>query len=136
IARRRWSTPRGRAHRWRWFSRSTSLPGRARQSSYRRTTMLKGFEHIGMAVSDLDRSIAFYRDLLGMKVLKRKMAPNGGAELAFMDTGNGQLELICPSPSVAAPAKRLPDNEAGVRHLTFAFENIEETYQQLMAAGV
>ncbi len=98
--------------------------------------MLQGFEHIGMAVSDLDRSVAFYRDLMGMKLLLRKAMPRGNGELAFMDTGNGQLELICPSPSVKGPARQLPNDEAGVRHLTFAFENIEETYQKMMEAGV
>jgi len=98
--------------------------------------MLKGFEHIGIAVSDLDRSLAFYQGLLGMRLILRKPAPGGGGELAFVDTGNGQLEVICPRPKVATPAKRIPNGEAGVRHLTFAFENIEETFNKLIAAGV
>ena len=98
--------------------------------------MLQGFEHIGMAVSDLDRSIAFYRDLLGLKLLLRKTMPSGNGELAFMDTGNGQLELICPEPKVATPARPIPDGEAGIRHLTFAFDDIQETFDKLMAAGV
>ena len=79
---------------------------------------LLGFEHVGMAVSDLDASIAVYCDLLGLDLVLRKQMPNGKGELAFLDTGNGQLELICPDPGVAAPAPRLPDTSAGIRHLT------------------
>ena len=100
--------------------------------------MLKGFEHIGMAVSDLDKSIAFYVDLLGMSLILRKDIPRGPGEVAFVDTGHGggQLELICPSPAVAKPAPQLPDTRAGIRHLTFAFENIDAMWDKLMAAGV
>lgn len=98
--------------------------------------MLKGFEHVGIAVSDLEKSLAFYHGLLGMRLILRKPVPGGDGELAFVDTGNGQLELICPRPKVTTPAKRVPRTEAGVRHLTFAFENIEETFDKLVAAGV
>ncbi|GLQ10589.1 lactoylglutathione lyase [Devosia yakushimensis] len=98
--------------------------------------MLQGFEHVGMAASDLDRSIAFYCDLLGLRLILRKAAPRGGGELAFLDAGNAQLELICPSPSVTTPVRRLPNTEAGVRHLTFAFENIDIAFQKLVDAGV
>jgi glyoxylase I family protein len=100
--------------------------------------MLKGFEHIGMAVSNLDESIAFYCDLLGMKLILRKPFPRGVGEVAFLDTGGGmgQLELICPSPPVSRPAPILPDSGAGVRHLTFAFDNIDAVWTKLMDAGV
>lgn len=98
--------------------------------------MLKGFEHAGIAASDLDRSIAFYCDLLGLRLILRKAAPRGGGELAFLDAGNAQLELICPSPSVTSPARRLPNTEAGIRHLTFAYEDIDAIYQTLLEADV
>jgi glyoxylase I family protein len=49
--------------------------------------MLLGFEHVGMTVSDMDRAVAFYCDLLGLKLALRK--PNDRGELAFFDTGSG-----------------------------------------------
>ena len=68
---------------------------------------LLGFEHVGMAVSDLDASIAVYCDLLGLDLVLRKQMPNGKGELAFLDTGNGQLELICPDPDIDQVFARL-----------------------------
>ncbi len=35
---------------------------------------LIGFHHIGLTVSDLETSIGFYRDLLGMTVIRRREA--------------------------------------------------------------
>jgi len=71
-----------------------------------------------------------------MRLILRKAVPRGNGEVAFIDTGNGQLEIMCPEPRVATPAPRMSDFVAGVRHLTFAFEDIEATYARLMAAGV
>ncbi|SDG15044.1 VOC family protein [Pelagibacterium luteolum] len=97
---------------------------------------LLGFEHAGIAVSDLDASIGFYCELLGLDLVLRKQMPRGSGELAFLETGNGQLELICPSPRVETPAPRLPDSSAGIRHLTFRFDDIDAVFARLVGAGV
>jgi lactoylglutathione lyase len=44
-------------------------------------------------VSDLERSLAFYQNVVGLK-LKRKMEPNPEMKLAFLGEGDTQLELI------------------------------------------
>ncbi len=97
--------------------------------------MLKHFEHVGMTVSDLDRSLAFYVDLLGLKLVLRKPTPNGG-ELAFLDAGGGMLEISAPPGPVSTPARQVAGNEAGMRHLSFTFEDVAETHARLVAAGV
>lgn len=97
--------------------------------------MLKGFEHIGMTVSNLDRSIAFYEGLLGMKLLLRKRQPNGG-EAAFLDAGGGQLEIGQPPGDPITPARRPTNNEVGLKHITIAFDDMDAVYERLMAAGV
>ena len=97
---------------------------------------LIGFEHVGMAVADLDASLHFYCDLLGLKLVLRKTMPSGNGELGFLDTGNGQLELICPDPPVSRPAPQLPNTSAGIRHITFRFESVDAVFDRLTAAGV
>ena len=96
--------------------------------------MLRSFEHVGMTVSDLDASIAFYRDRLGLTLLLRRASPGG--EVAFLDAGGGQLEMVCPRTPVATPARQVPPGEAGLRHLTFTFDDVDATYARLIAAGV
>lgn len=90
---------------------------------------LVGFEHIGMTSGDLDRTIAFYCDLLGLRLALRKPG------LAFLDAGGGMLEVFGPADG-AATARDVPPDEAGMRHLTLAFADVDAIFAQLEAAGV
>jgi glyoxylase I family protein len=94
--------------------------------------MLVGFEHAGMTVADLDRTIAFYCGLLGLRLVLRK--PQKSGELAFLDAGGGMLE-VAAQPG-AAPAKDVEPGTAGVRHLTFAVSDVDGLVGELEAAGV
>lgn len=96
--------------------------------------MLKGFEHVGMTVSSIDKSLAFYVDLLGLKLVARRAMPEGN-EMCFLDAGGGMLEMI-GSATGALVAEDVAIGRAGLRHLTFRFDDIEETYEMLSKAGV
>lgn len=94
--------------------------------------MLIGFEHAGMTVADLDRTIAFYCDLIGLRLVLRK--PQKAGELAFLDAGGGMLEIV-GQPGVAR-SKDVEPGAAGVRHLTFAVTDVDALVATLDAAGV
>ncbi|MDC7746111.1 VOC family protein [Rhizobium binxianense] len=96
--------------------------------------MLKSFEHIGMTVSDMDRAIDFYCGLLGLSLVLRKTMANG-MQVAFLDAGGGMLEVFAP-PGGASRAVDVPEDTAGMRHLTFHFDNVDETFGRLEQAGV
>lgn len=51
------------------------------------------FSFITINVNNLDESIAFYQDILGMELARRFQA--GPNEIAFMGKGEVQIELIC-----------------------------------------
>ncbi|MDB5614186.1 MAG: hypothetical protein JWQ22_1839 [Devosia sp.] len=95
--------------------------------------MLLGFEHVGMTSGDMDRTIDFYCGLLGLTLALRKSSPRG--ELAFLDTGSGMLEVSAPVAEISR-SRDVPPHEAGMRHLTFAFDNVEAMIVKLQAAGV
>lgn len=96
---------------------------------------LKGFEHAGITVSNIDKSLVFYVDLMGMKLVVRRPGQGGGVEICFLDAGNGMLEIIGPATG-ALLAEDVAEGRAGVRHLTFSFDDIEDIYSRLEAAGV
>ena len=96
--------------------------------------MLKSFEHVGMTVSDMDRTVDFYCSLLGLRLHLRKKQPDG-SDLVFLDAGGGMLEIVAPSGG-AARAADVPDGTAGMRHLTFLFDSVDETFAKLEDAGV
>ena len=95
---------------------------------------LIGFEHVGMTSSDLDRTIAFYCDLLGLTLAVRRQNEKG--EMAFLDTGSGMLEIACPIAPRFSRSRDVPPHEAGMRHLTFAFTSVDAVFARLEAAGV
>jgi len=96
--------------------------------------MIKSFEHVGMVTGDMDRSLAFYRDLLGLRLHLRKTMDNG-TEVAFLDTGGGMLEIFAP-PGGATPALDLPPATSGVLHITFLVESVDESFAKLEVEGV
>lgn len=98
--------------------------------------MLKGFEHVGMTVSNIDKSLNFYVDLLGLKLtVRRRGQDDFGFEFCFLDAGNGMLEIMGPATG-ALQAEDVAAGRAGLRHLTFCFDDIDTLYRRLEEAGV
>ena len=60
-------------------------------------------DHIGLYVSDLERSVKFYGDLFGFPVHRR--LEMGETKIAFLDIGGGLLELVYKPASPGRPAE-------------------------------
>ncbi|QLG49992.1 VOC family protein [Natrinema halophilum] len=98
--------------------------------------------HYGITVSDLDRSIAFYRDVLGMTVADRfSMDPDrfgdllgvddGQAEVAFLDGFGFRLELEEHAKPNGNVNERTTPSDVGYPHLCLEVDNIEDAYRSL-----
>ncbi|MBX9660691.1 MAG: VOC family protein [Nitrospiraceae bacterium] len=87
--------------------------------------------HTRMRVSDMEQTIAFYREVLGLEVIERKTSPRG-SHLAFLKVPNSDelIELTSFPPS--GPVKVQED----LVHLAFQVESLDETIAALTAKGV
>ena len=92
---------------------------------------IKKFLHTRMRVSDMDRTIAFYTDVLGLEVLERKTSPRG-SHLAFLAVPNSDelIELCSFPPSGPVTV------QADLVHLAFQVENLDDTTASLKQKGV
>ncbi len=82
--------------------------------------MVKKLLHTRMRVNDLARTVTFYVDALGLKVLRRHTSPRG-AQLAFIGTPNSDEEIeICQMPPGAPSVAVQPD----LMHLAFEVEDL------------
>ena len=109
--------------------------------------MVIGQVHTGITVSDLDRSLAFYRDILGLKLDKveppkktranKLGVPGAVIQLAVMEYGNGcSLELIQYLDPPPPDARSLPINTLGTIHLAFRVDDIGKQIDDMAAKGV
>jgi len=106
--------------------------------------LLKRIDHIGIVVRSLDDAIAIWRDQLGFALLERVAIPEQLVEAAFLDGGNGTIELIAPTDlhsdaeegSKSGTARFLAARGEGTHHICFEVEDIETTLRTLQQEGV
>ena len=92
---------------------------------------VKKFLHTRMRVSDMEQTILFYADVLGLEVLERKVSPRG-SHLAFLKVPNSDelIELTSFPPS--GPVKVQED----LIHLAFQVESLDDAIAWLNSKGV
>jgi len=107
----------------------------------------RGLDHVGYAVADLDRSIAFWQTLLGVPLLMRKTwdvayvggivgYPNVVMEGAFFRLPTGVvLELLEYKPPYASQGVDMESYQAGNAHLCLVTDDMEADFARLRAAG-
>ncbi len=110
---------------------------------------MEGLYHTGITVSDLERSVQFYRDTLGLQLVVEPTLPSGGDELsraldvpeanlrlAVFRIGQASLELLQylnPVSPLDAPA---PLHALGAMHVAFRVSDIEAEVTRLASQGV
>jgi glyoxylase I family protein len=95
---------------------------------------LKSIHHIAIICSDYERSKYFYTQILGLEIIQEVYRePRQSYKLDLSLNGQYVIELF----SFPNPPKRTSRPEAaGLRHLAFAVENIEESIKQLNQKGI
>jgi methylmalonyl-CoA epimerase len=91
--------------------------------------------HIAIAVEDLDRALAFYRDGLGLELTERRPVPEEGVEIAFLPAGEGEIELLQPLDEESGVAKFLKKRGEGLHHICVKVDDIEAAVERLRTAG-
>lgn len=87
--------------------------------------------HTRYRVNDLERTVAFYRDILGLAEVKRHKSPRG-SELVFMQAdGSEELIELCHFPN-SEPVKC----QADLTHLAFEVANLAEFEKHLAKHGL
>ena len=93
-------------------------------------------DHLGIAVKNLDESIRFYTDVLGLKLAGRETLAARNVEIAFLECGETELELVQPTSPDSAVAKYIEKNGEGLYHLALRVDNIEDALVYLKQKGV
>ena len=93
-------------------------------------------DHIGIAVSDLPASLAFFHDALGLEVEAPEEVASQRVRAHFLPAGESKLELLEATSPDSAIARYIEKRGAGMHHVAFRVEDIAAALAQLKARGV
>ena len=82
---------------------------------------VKKLLHTRMRVNDIERSVKFYEQALGLKAVRRHTSPRG-AQLVFLTTPNSDEEIeLCQMPAGASPPVQV---QSDLMHLAFEVDDL------------
>jgi methylmalonyl-CoA epimerase len=98
--------------------------------------MLSHIDHIGVAVEDIEASLAAYEKQLRLELQHREIVEEQGVDAALLGIGDGHVELLAPLGPETPVGKYLAKRGPGLHHVAYAVDNIDATLADLKAAGL
>jgi catechol 2,3-dioxygenase-like lactoylglutathione lyase family enzyme len=95
----------------------------------------KALDHVGLTVTDMDRSLGFYCGVLGLELLRRSAKDAAGLASAVLKVGDQEINMF--SDPAFAPVRR-DDNPGRIDHFCLEVESatIDDVVGALHQAGV
>jgi len=92
--------------------------------------------HVAIAVRELGKAAAIYRDVLGAEVSPAMPQPDHGVTTVFVTLPNTKIELLAPLGDASPIAKFLDRNpDGGIHHICYEVEDIRAARDALRAGG-
>jgi methylmalonyl-CoA epimerase len=93
-------------------------------------------DHVGIAVQDLDKALAFYRDALGLHVEGTEDVATQRVRAHFIAAGGPTLELLEATADDSAIARYIDKRGPGIHHITLRVDDIAAALEQLKSRDV
>ncbi len=97
--------------------------------------MFDRIDHIGVAVEEIDGSLALYRDLFELDVAHREVVREQGVEAVLLDVGENHVELLAPLGPDTPVGKFLAKKGPGLHHVAYQVSDIDSTLATLKRSG-
>ena len=101
-------------------------------------SLFTAIDHVGVAVSDLDEAISFYRDTYGMTLAHEEVNEEQGVREAMMAVGNSgsHVQLLAPLTPESTIAKFLDRSGPGVQQVAYRVDDIDDVSATLRDRGL
>jgi len=93
-------------------------------------------EHIGIAVSNLEESIKYYSEVLGLECYAVEEVKDQKVKTAFFMVGQTKIELLESTDPEGPIGKFVEKKGPGIHHLAFAFDNADAALQDAEEKGI
>jgi methylmalonyl-CoA/ethylmalonyl-CoA epimerase len=92
--------------------------------------------HIAVLVEDIDASLEFWRETLGLEPSTIKDMPGEAARIAFFPLGESEIELVQPTTTDSGLSRYLEKRGPGMHHLCLEVGDLEAMLEKLKAGGI
>lgn len=93
-------------------------------------------EHIGIAVKNIDESIPYYENILGLKCYAIEEVKDQKVKTAFFMVGQTKIELLESTDPEGPIGKFIEKKGEGVHHIAFATQNLEDVLAETESKGI
>lgn len=93
-------------------------------------------DHIGIAVNNLDETVKFYEETLGIKCTGTEVVEEQKVRVAFMPLGDCELEFLESTAPDGPIARFIEKNGEGIQHIALRVDNIEEALKEMEEKGI
>jgi len=97
---------------------------------------IKAINHVAVVVDDMQQSLAFWRDALGIELRELRDVPAEKSQVAFLPLAGAEVELVMPTTDDSGIAKYLAKRGPGMHHLCLEVDDIQGMLAQLKAKNI
>ncbi len=93
-------------------------------------------DHIGIAVKDIQNSLKFYRDILGLEFNGTEKLKDRGLQVAFLQIGESEIELLEPISEDSTIYKFIEKKGEGIHHIALEVDDVDNKVDEIKELGV
>jgi len=97
---------------------------------------IKRIDHVAILVDDIQKTLSFWRDRLGIEVSHTQDMPAERSRIAFLPVGGSEIELVQPTTGDSGLARYLEKHGPGMHHVCLEVDDIQGILDQLKSKGV
>jgi methylmalonyl-CoA/ethylmalonyl-CoA epimerase len=98
--------------------------------------MIKGLDHVAIAVSRIEDALQIYEKTLGLRLENTKLVEQQKVKIAILRAGKTKIELVEPTDPESSVAKFIANRGEGIHHIAIEVTNIEEHIKELKGKGI
>lgn len=97
---------------------------------------INSINHVAIVVDDMEKSLHFWRDALGIELHELRDVPAEASQVAFLPVAGAEIELVRPTTDDSGLAKYLAKRGPGMHHVCLEVDDIDGMMVRLKEKGI
>lgn len=97
---------------------------------------IKAINHVAVVVDNMEKSLTFWRDALGIDLHELRDVPAEKSQVAFLPLAGAEVELVMPTSDDSGIAKYLAKRGPGMHHICLEVDDILGMLAQLRSKNI